>query len=528
MVTPAEVNSDASKLVVTIISHGADGISVLGQKKYKLSPGRREVLIFGRAKKCDLVLDVAGISWQHAELRLLPPDKKVLAEASRNGDSPPSAQLLLMDKSMNGTGLQLVGSDKAERIPKDSDFYVPSGAKVVMPIKGKLEDRRFFTVLHGTPQDQPTSTGRVPLMQQKQQAAEAVNFDVEKRVASWREDQQPPPRAAKRARVAAAPASPQATLGDEGRVAARADRLAEAFAKEAKEEEALRAAELRAAAPPPSTTNGVSSCGSHGPGGGPGGGGWGRRRRREEEHSPPPPRREHREAVEVLEEEEEEEDGEVPAHHQAASEEPLGRRAACPPPSVPAAGSRGAPRSKAASLPPPVPAPPAAAAAAAVMAPRPGVPRSKATLPTTRTSLPSRPPPLPPPPPPPDASLFLRVAPSSAHASGESSRSERTKDLAAAAAGGGRAHDKEGVRGERDQLAKGQAMIREGRSAENRGDLVQAWQSYRKGLRKVISGLDNLPPDGAQAQQARTLIDEYLERAEQVKARCTDLLGAGD
>lgn len=98
---------------------------------------------------------------------------------------------------------------------------------------------------------------------------------------------------------------------------------------------------------------------------------------------------------------------------------------------------------------------------------------------------------------------------------GHRRRDRPDADGGAGAGGGGAAG--------RDALAKGEAMIREGRIAEDRGQLKDAWGSYRKGLRKVIEVLQRLPEDDPRTTQIRHLVTEYLERAEKVKSKLDSL-----
>jgi len=96
-----------------------------------------QVLKIGRATKSELAISSAGVSWVHAELRLLP---------KSDGEAEGQRQLGIRDISSNGTGLQLPGAELV-RLTKGEDTPVPNGATLALPMRLKAaEDQRFFSV----------------------------------------------------------------------------------------------------------------------------------------------------------------------------------------------------------------------------------------------------------------------------------------------------------------------------------------------------------------------------------------------
>jgi len=73
--------------------------------------------------------------------------------------------------------------------------------------------------------------------------------------------------------------------------------------------------------------------------------------------------------------------------------------------------------------------------------------------------------------------------------------------------------------GHQDPLTKGQAMIAQGREAEDKGNLQSALDCYRKGLKKVIAVLGKLSEDDPRTASTRHMVSEYLERSEKVKRK---------
>lgn len=69
-------------------------------------------------------------------------------------------------------------------------------------------------------------------------------------------------------------------------------------------------------------------------------------------------------------------------------------------------------------------------------------------------------------------------------------------------------------------LAKGEAIIRQAREAEDQDQWDQAWDSYNTGLKHMIGEvLPKLPKDSALKATLRRQLSEYLERAERLKEK---------
>lgn len=104
---------------------------------FQLQCEKDKVVKIGRGGKSDIAINCPGISWTHAELKLLPLDAE--AEGGR-------LQIGLRDVSSNGTGLQLPGGS-VERLPKGQDTPLVDGALIYLPMRLKVaEDQRFLSV----------------------------------------------------------------------------------------------------------------------------------------------------------------------------------------------------------------------------------------------------------------------------------------------------------------------------------------------------------------------------------------------
>jgi len=80
----------------------------------------------------------------------------------------------------------------------------------------------------------------------------------------------------------------------------------------------------------------------------------------------------------------------------------------------------------------------------------------------------------------------------------------------------------------RSQLERGDALIHEGRAAEDRGALEEAYEKYCKGLQCVLEVMPQLGEDNPQVGQLRGKVSNYLERAERLKEKLEkDGAGAG-
>lgn len=99
---------------------------------FELECEKNSALKIGRGGKCDVAINCLGISWIHAEIRILPIEGK--------------HQLALRDVSSNGTGLHLPGAS-LERLPKGEDTPLMDGAIISLPMRlKKAEDQRFLSV----------------------------------------------------------------------------------------------------------------------------------------------------------------------------------------------------------------------------------------------------------------------------------------------------------------------------------------------------------------------------------------------
>jgi len=70
-----------------------------------------------------------------------------------------------------------------------------------------------------------------------------------------------------------------------------------------------------------------------------------------------------------------------------------------------------------------------------------------------------------------------------------------------------------------ERLAKGQALVKAARQAESRGRLVEAFESYRRGLQHLIRVLPVLDAGNALLSPAQKMVKDNLERAAMVKER---------
>ncbi|CAJ1455598.1 unnamed protein product, partial [Effrenium voratum] len=85
------------------------------------------VVRIGRCPKSAIVINHLGVSWVHAELRLVQlPDEE--------------PQLCVRDVSANGTGLQL-GDEDIRWLPRDADTPFGFAEQIVLPQKVKAKGR---------------------------------------------------------------------------------------------------------------------------------------------------------------------------------------------------------------------------------------------------------------------------------------------------------------------------------------------------------------------------------------------------
>eukprot|EP00929_Paragymnodinium_shiwhaense_P091167 TRINITY_DN511_c0_g1_i1.p1 TRINITY_DN511_c0_g1~~TRINITY_DN511_c0_g1_i1.p1 ORF type:complete len:969 (+),score=340.64 TRINITY_DN511_c0_g1_i1:81-2987(+) len=88
---------------------------------YSLAVGD-ENLRAGRSKTCDILVDISNISNQHAEFKAIP-------------DGKGGARLVVIDKSSNGTGMQVTDDVEAEALGKGVETIVPHGSTIILPWK---------------------------------------------------------------------------------------------------------------------------------------------------------------------------------------------------------------------------------------------------------------------------------------------------------------------------------------------------------------------------------------------------------
>jgi len=118
-----------------------------------MRPGVKEVIVVGRGRKTDVMFNLAGISWNHAEIRLVP--------RSVPDDGAGPWQLSIRDTSSNGTAMQCPGKPMRALV-KGVHTPLPHGATVCLPYRvlvenGQNEDdmRKHFTVQLDAPPPTP-------------------------------------------------------------------------------------------------------------------------------------------------------------------------------------------------------------------------------------------------------------------------------------------------------------------------------------------------------------------------------------
>ncbi|CAE8615533.1 unnamed protein product, partial [Polarella glacialis] len=92
-------------------------------QQFTLRPGakKEQVIRIGRNPKGDIISDLSGVSFHHAELKLM------------------GGRLCIVDLSSNATGLKVPGGAIA-RVKRGEDTEVIDGSVVVLPLKVKAED----------------------------------------------------------------------------------------------------------------------------------------------------------------------------------------------------------------------------------------------------------------------------------------------------------------------------------------------------------------------------------------------------
>ncbi|CAE8740145.1 unnamed protein product, partial [Polarella glacialis] len=89
-------------------------------QQFTLRPGakKEQVIRIGRNPKGDIISDLSGVSFHHAELKLM------------------GGRLCIVDLSSNATGLKVPGGAIA-RVKRGEDTEVIDGSVVVLPLKVK-------------------------------------------------------------------------------------------------------------------------------------------------------------------------------------------------------------------------------------------------------------------------------------------------------------------------------------------------------------------------------------------------------
>eukprot|EP00927_Polykrikos_kofoidii_P036952 TRINITY_DN31137_c0_g1_i1.p1 TRINITY_DN31137_c0_g1~~TRINITY_DN31137_c0_g1_i1.p1 ORF type:complete len:647 (+),score=141.81 TRINITY_DN31137_c0_g1_i1:228-2168(+) len=101
--------------------------SLITPQRFTLCSGLKSVIKIGRTADCDVQLVYRGVSGVHAELRLL---------------QAGGGKLLVRDLSTNGTGMKRPGDTSSELpscLVKDSDFSVPDGSMLLVPMRLKAD-----------------------------------------------------------------------------------------------------------------------------------------------------------------------------------------------------------------------------------------------------------------------------------------------------------------------------------------------------------------------------------------------------
>ena len=116
-----------------LVSLAFDAASKRPPMQFELAPGAKESISVGRAPKSDVVCTLSGISWNHLEMKLPNPVPQ----------GP--FHVVLRDLSMNGSGVRMQGEPQPQKLTKDVDMDVGSGATVSFPMrkpKAKGEEQR--------------------------------------------------------------------------------------------------------------------------------------------------------------------------------------------------------------------------------------------------------------------------------------------------------------------------------------------------------------------------------------------------
>jgi len=88
---------------------------------------------------------------------------------------------------------------------------------------------------------------------------------------------------------------------------------------------------------------------------------------------------------------------------------------------------------------------------------------------------------------------------------------------------GGSGRGSGGTHAEAGRLEKGEALVRSGRLAEDRGRPDEALAKYKRGLRYLLEVLAQLAEDDLQVPLLKQMVAEHLERSARVKEQCAKL-----
>ena len=474
------------------------------------------MLLFGREKNADIKLKHPLVSQQHAELRLRCGGKTCDGTLG-------ALRLVLRDLSMNGCGVQTPCGKALARIPKEEDVELNVGAKVVMPFrtglkpKKEVEDARLSFVLGIAPADQPPGSydkgDRKLKDRMEKKAAKAETAEKGEKA------EKAPKNAATAAAAAAAaanddqdtePSSPREEEEAAGVLSSCKKRLAPSI------EELQELATIAA----PDAGEGAVQQPSH-------------MQRPQHQQQPPHSKRPRMTAKAEVQPQPQPQQEQQKRHRQgqqqqqpAAVNDDTAAAPGAPTPPPTAAPTLSAPRALAPKVAAAAPLPSKEDASGerdgrvSSRSPTPLLHRQSSRAPgAAPASTPSQPleprRPLPRPVRPalprPSAALAPRPEPAAAASLAPSGGG-------AAAAAESRAQDKVNM----GSLAKGEALVREGREAEEKGLYDKAWDAYNKGLREVLKALRKLPGDDPRLVEIRQMVTEYLERAEVVKKKSSN------
>eukprot|EP00747_Dinoflagellata_sp_TGD_P207624 gnl/TRDRNA2_/TRDRNA2_81181_c0_seq1.p1 gnl/TRDRNA2_/TRDRNA2_81181_c0~~gnl/TRDRNA2_/TRDRNA2_81181_c0_seq1.p1 ORF type:complete len:399 (-),score=107.45 gnl/TRDRNA2_/TRDRNA2_81181_c0_seq1:66-1262(-) len=132
-------------------------------RRFELRIGEKERIRAGRTSKHDIYLSLAGISSNHMELKMLP------SPPDENGIQRRLPILGIRDLSMNGTGIRQSPDLPVQRLEKDVDTKLESGALILVPMRipaGKEKQveavRKCFSVHYGDIKEELLTPPQMP------------------------------------------------------------------------------------------------------------------------------------------------------------------------------------------------------------------------------------------------------------------------------------------------------------------------------------------------------------------------------